>query len=117
MQCERPKRRVFAGNASNCPKFPSTTVSFQQGFSRTSEDVRPSCPAVGERPANGSRGDAERRRAERPPSECCGRLWRGAARHMRRYRPTTLPRSIVDLKSEARTRMGAIFALAGWKRT
>ncbi len=37
--------------------------------------------------------------------------------YRRRYTPTTLPRSMVERKSEARTRMGAICELAGWKRT
>ena len=34
-----------------------------------------------------------------------------------RYSPMTTPSSIVGLKSIARTRMGAIVLLAGWKRT
>ena len=37
--------------------------------------------------------------------------------HRRRYTPTTLPSNMVDLKSDARTRIGAICELAGWKRT
>ena len=37
--------------------------------------------------------------------------------YRRRNTPMTLPRSMVGLKSMARTRMGAILLLAGWKRT
>jgi hypothetical protein len=37
--------------------------------------------------------------------------------HSRRKTPTTTPRSIVGLKSTARTRIGAMALLAGWNRT
>src|SRR5687767_3189856 len=39
--------------------------------------------------------------------------WRTARRQRRRYTPTTTPSSMVGLKSVARTKIGAICALAG----
>ena len=38
------------------------------------------------------------------------------ARHSLRYTPTTTPKSIVGLKSLARTKIGAMSLFAGWKR-